>query len=404
MTISPKPLPIGGLAASNKTYDGTSTAALTGTATLSSAESAGSGSAIDGKPYTGDVVTPTGPGAASFADKHIGSAKPVTVSGFTLAGAQAANYSPTQPTGLTASIFALPVTVAAVTATKTYDGTTAAAGTPTITPALATGDTATALGQAFLDPNAGPGTKVLVPAITINDGNGGNDYAVTLQNFTTGTIMPATAAVALGGLTQTYDGNAKPATATTTPAGLAVNFTYNGSATAPTAVGNYTVIATIGDPDYAGSATGILIIAAQSIADWRTSHFTPAEISAGLAADQADPDGDGVTNAAEYILGTDPRVFSQQPLTITPGAANHFTLSFVARRASGPGYAGRTRSYSLQGTADPGNPASWQPVAGYTSLTGASQTSNITGDDQTIVATMPATAATRFYRLCVRVE
>ena len=52
------------------------------------------------------------------------------------------------------------------------------------------------------------------------------------------TVTNAVAAVALNHLNQTYDGTAKSASATTTPAGLTVNFTYNGSATAPTNAGS----------------------------------------------------------------------------------------------------------------------------------------------------------------------
>jgi len=39
-----------------------------------------------------------------------------------------------------------------------------------------------------------------------------------------------------------------------------VTFTYNGSATAPSALGSYAVVATINDPIYQGSATGTLVI------------------------------------------------------------------------------------------------------------------------------------------------
>ena len=38
----------------------------------------------------------------------------------------------------------------------------------------------------------------------------------------------------LESLSQAYDGTPKPATATTVPAGLAVDFTYDGAETAPT--------------------------------------------------------------------------------------------------------------------------------------------------------------------------
>ena len=60
-------------------------------------------------------------------------------------------------------------------------------------------------------------------------------------------IAQASGAITLGSLNQTYAGTAKPATATTNPTGLTVNFTYNGSANVPTNAGSYTVIGTIND-------------------------------------------------------------------------------------------------------------------------------------------------------------
>jgi hypothetical protein len=74
------------------------------------------------------------------------------------------------------------------------------------------------------------------------------------------TIGKATATVTLGSLSQTCDGTAKSATATTTPSGKTVVFTYNGSATAPTNAGSYAVVATINDSNYQGTASGTLIV------------------------------------------------------------------------------------------------------------------------------------------------
>ena len=44
---------------------------------------------------------------------------------------------------------------------------------------------------------AGVGNKTIVPSITISDGNGGANYQVTQQNFTTGTINSAEAAISI---------------------------------------------------------------------------------------------------------------------------------------------------------------------------------------------------------------
>jgi len=69
------------------------------------------------------------------------------------------------------------------------------------------------------------------------------------------------ATVTLGNLSATYDGTAKSATATTDPAGLTVNFTYDGSSVAPTNAGNYSVVGTVADTTYNGAASGTLVIA-----------------------------------------------------------------------------------------------------------------------------------------------
>jgi hypothetical protein len=66
--------------------------------------------------------------------------------------------------------------------------------------------------------------------------------------------------VTLGNLAQTYDGTAKSVSATTTPPGLAVDVTYNGSANAPTNAGSYAIVGTINDPCYQASVTGTLVI------------------------------------------------------------------------------------------------------------------------------------------------
>jgi len=78
----------------------------------------------------------------------------------------------------------------------------------------------------------------------------------------------ALATISLSGLAQTYSGLALPVSSTTSPSGLAVTYTYTGtagttyatSASAPSGVGSYTVQATINDGTYTGSASGTLVI------------------------------------------------------------------------------------------------------------------------------------------------
>ena len=135
---------------------------------------------------------------------------------------------------------------------QTYNGSPEAATATTAPTGLAV--TFTYNGSTSVPKNAGSYTVVG----TINDPN--------YQGSATGTLVIAKASggIALGSLNQTYNGSAEAATATTTPSGLAVTFTYNGSATVPTSAGSYTVVGTINDPNYQGSATGTLVIAQAS--------------------------------------------------------------------------------------------------------------------------------------------
>jgi hypothetical protein len=71
---------------------------------------------------------------------------------------------------------------------------------------------------------------------------------------------PAIATITLGSLRQAYDGTPKSATATTTPAGLMVDFTYNGSSTVPTLPGTYAVVGVVDDPGHVGIANGEMVI------------------------------------------------------------------------------------------------------------------------------------------------
>src|SRR5207237_8635546 len=76
-----------------------------------------------------DAVSLTG-GAASFANKNVGSNKTVTLSGATLSGGEAGNYSVTSVGTQKADITAKPVTGNFTTpASKVYDTTAAAAVT-----------------------------------------------------------------------------------------------------------------------------------------------------------------------------------------------------------------------------------------------------------------------------------
>src|SRR5262249_42055078 len=74
------------------------------------------------------------------------------------------------------------------------------------------------------------------------------------------TISQAVATVTLGNLSQTYDGTPRIVSAVTSPPDLPVSFTYNSLPTPPINAGSYTVIGTISDGNYRGSATNTLAV------------------------------------------------------------------------------------------------------------------------------------------------
>jgi len=78
-------------------------------------------------------------------------------------------------------------------------------------------------------------------------------------------ILKSNATVTLGSLNPIYDASPHHATATTAPAGLTVNFTYDEGPSAPITVGSYEVIGTINDPNFKGGATNTLTIGARAL-------------------------------------------------------------------------------------------------------------------------------------------
>ena len=91
---------------------------------------------------------------------------------------------------------------------------------------------------------------------TVSDGGTGTYSSVAGVT----TDVKSAAAVYLQELDQTYEGTIRAVTATTMPAGLAVEFTYDGNPEAPTNAGSYVVVGTIDDPIYLGSATNTLVV------------------------------------------------------------------------------------------------------------------------------------------------
>lgn len=105
----------------------------------------------------------------------------------------------------------------------------------------------------------GAGTVVLTATQA-----GGGDFLPAEPVTRSFNVAKATATISLAGLTQVYDGTPRLVTATTTPAGLAVQVTYNGSPTPPVNAGTFAVSAVIVDANYQGTTATSLIVAKAS--------------------------------------------------------------------------------------------------------------------------------------------
>jgi filamentous hemagglutinin family protein len=108
-TITPKVLSVTGTTASNKTYDGTTAAAL-------------SGGSVSSGVFSGDTVTLNQSG--TFSSPNVGTSLSVTATD-SLSGASAGDYTLTEPTGLVANITQR---VISLSGSSVYNGTTSVAG------------------------------------------------------------------------------------------------------------------------------------------------------------------------------------------------------------------------------------------------------------------------------------
>jgi hypothetical protein len=168
------------------------------------------------------------------------------------------------------------------------------------------------------------GLQTLSVTFTPTDSNDYSTATATVQL----TVNKAAATVTLGSLSQIYTGSPLAATATTVPSGLTVNFTYNGSSTAPTAVGNYTVVGTISDTNYQGNSSNTLVISrAAPVITW----LAPAAIFYGtpLSAAQLDASSTAAgTFAYSPPAGTGLTVGSQTlTVTFTPTDSSDYSTA-----------------------------------------------------------------------------
>ena len=189
--ITPKSL-TGSFTADDKVYDGGDSATVTGRS-------------VSGA-ITGDDVDLTG-GTAKFNNKNVGSAKPVTLTGASLVGADEDNYTLSSVSNAQATITARDLTVSVTGVDKVYDGNTTASVTLSTDKLAGDAVTATYTSASFANKNVGTGKAVSVNGISISGTDAGNYHLTNATASTSADITPRGLTVGATGVDKVYDGN-----------------------------------------------------------------------------------------------------------------------------------------------------------------------------------------------------
>lgn len=287
----------------------------------------------------GNIVTLTGTGTVVLTASQAGDANfaaaPSVAQSFAVGACettpQTISFAPVPDRGLCEGAFTVSPTASSglpVTLTVTSGPATVSGNTVTFT---------------------GPGS------VTLQATQAGNaTYAAATPVSQTFTAAKWEATIVLDHLTKVFYGTpAFPAVpsclpvATTTPAGLPVTITYNGSTTYPTAVGSYAIVATINSDCYTGSVTG-------------TYTLTPDVRVAQTVSFGATPITDHVFGDAPFTLS--PTASSGMPTTLSvisgPATVSGNTVTMtgagtVVLEVSQSGhietflYASRTQSFAV---------------------------------------------------------
>ncbi len=309
----------------NKVYDGTTGA----TATLSDNRLAGDSLSAS---YAG----------ASFADKNVGTAKAVSVSGISVTGADSGNYTFNTSASTTANITARALTVTATAPNKVYDGTTTA--TAALSDNRLTGDSFTVsyTSARFADKNVGTGKPVTVSGISLSGSDAAN-YLPNTSATAAASITPRALTVSATGNNKVYDGtpSASVSLADNRLAGDVLNATYTAATFADKNVGQAKAVSvsgiSVGGTD-AGNYT------------WNTNagttaNITPATVTAVVSASNKVYDG---TTAATIATRSLSGVVAGDDLALSGG-----TAAFADKRA-GTGKSVTVTGLSLTGS-DTGN-------------------------------------------------
>ena len=278
-------LTVTGIIANNKIYDGTTAVTLNTSA-----------AALAGVIGSDNVTLGTAGAAGYFADKNVGMAKTVTVTGLTIGGSAAGNYALVQPT-LTANITPRTLTVTPNALNKAYDGNALAEGS--LADNRIAGDVLSVeiTSALFSDKNAGNGKVVTVTGLSITGKDAGNYTLASTTAITTANITPRTLTVTATGVNKAYDG-AAAATVTLADnrlAGDALTDSYAGASFSDKNVANGKAVSVTGI-GITGTDAGNYALASTSAVT--TANITPRALTVTATGVNKTYDGTAAATAA----------------------------------------------------------------------------------------------------------
>ncbi|WP_139214787.1 beta strand repeat-containing protein [Pelosinus propionicus] len=305
LTITPAALTVTNLTASNKVYDGTTAAIVSGT--------------LSGVIGT-DTVTL---GGGTFSDKNAGDGKTVTV---TLTGADAGNY--TVNTTTTADITQAALSVTASNAAKTYNGLAYSGGSGVTYSGFVNNEDSSVLTGALAYSGSSQGAINAGSYDITASGLASGNYTITYVNGTL-TVNPAALTVTANNASKTYDGLAYSGGSGVTYSGfvngednsvLDGTLAYGGTAQGASLPGSYTI------------TSGGLTAANYAIT------FVNGTLT--ITGRMADPTYDGAVLHAEHLAGAVPggAAFSGLSGYLTGSANLYAPLTIIGSGINTGGY------------------------------------------------------------------
>jgi len=350
-TITPKALTVN-VTANNKVYDGGDDATLTVASFVG----------VVG----GDIVNIGGTVTADFNDKTVANGKAITLTGsYTKSGADEANYSITQPTGLTADITPKELTVTVTANNKVYDGNTDATLNSSLNGKVGADDVTlvtTGVTGTFASEDVANGINVTRNNNYSISGTDIGNYSLTQPSAAiTADITPKELTVTVTANNKVYDGN--------------TDATLNSSLNGKVGADDVTLVTTGVTGTFASEdvANGINVtrnnnysISGTDIGNYSltqpsaaiTADITPKELTVTVTANNKVYDGNTDATLNSSLNG---KVGADDVTLVTTGVTGTFASEDVANGIN----VTRNNNYSISGT-DIGNYSLTQPSAAIT--------------------------------------